>query len=463
MHLARAGFFATGIATALMGAYHLYLPTHMQWNAGLDGVPGMIRWGLFAINSDFSVLLVLIGLLVCVQAMAEPPRSAVERLFVFVPAVFWLWHQAYLRRHAMPIPETLNDLRLALEAFGVIVLAGAVVCPLIMVLNAKESIPVRKRFVFGAGLVVGSFVMGVVVAVVLWSMSTLKGPPEPDPPSLAISSAETDADRLGVASLDALSSSPSLRVFKQSTSITDDQYLAAWPDVAEDLNRAPEIDPMSEDPARLNLHARHLLQSGDFEAANQVIARAIEFDPEHALHQLQAGMIALGAMNAEQQPMKRWPLSVQTQNAMEAALRLDPDLSAARLYVVYTLELAPRGFGGDPQRAMTLLNEAIERGDSEFLPVRARIRLRRGERQAGLDDALRAMAEGVYHPATFTRASDAALKSDDNDNAVRFASFAVRMEPKNIENWRALSIALTASGDQVRADRVDQFIAERTQ
>lgn len=461
-YTARAGFFATGIATAMMGAYHLYLPTHMQWDAGLDGVPGMIRWGVLAINSDFSFLLMFMGLLACVQAIGSPPRSASERISIYMLAAFWLWHQIYLRTHAMPIPDSLSTLRAALETFGIVILVGAAICPTVLIVKSQESLHVKKRWILASGLLAGSVAMGVVVAVVLWSMPTMKASSQADTPKMAIDPAETDADRLGVASLADLSPSTSFRVFKQATSVTDEQYLSAWPRLGEELARAEQIDPASEDAALLNAHARFLMRSGDLAAANRVINRAIELDSEHALHHLQAGMIGIGLMDAEQSPMKRWSLSTQTLTAMEAALRLDPSLLAARLYLVYSLELAPPGFGGDRERAMELLDEAIESGTAEFIPVRARFRFGRGEYQAGLADARQAIAEGVYHPGTFTLASTQALEAGDSEDAFRFASFAVRMEPDNTENWRALAVVLASQGDQARADSVEEFIQEAT-
>lgn len=442
-----------------MGAYHFVLPSHMQWKSGMIDVPGMITWGLFAINFDLSTMLVLIGVLACVHSVSASPRTAAGRCSLCLPAGFWLVHQMYLRTHTMPIPDSLWLLRLALESFGILVLVAHIFGAIVIMKERAAACPVRTRRIVIAGTALGAALMGIVVGAVLLSMGTLKPQEGSGNVATSLGVPVDAADRFNLPTMSELTAGVEQRTFGQETRISDETYLRVWPHLKDVMSEEAAFDATSQDAGLLNLCAQQARERTDFETADTAIARAIELAPEHHLHHLQAAFIGLSKMHESASPMARWALSTKTQRAFQNALDLDPSIHSARLYVAYALEQTPAGFGGNPRAAMQLLNDAVDAGDDMFLPVRALFLLQRGDTEQGLADALRSMRAGWYDDRTFVLASKAARESDDPEAAIDFATFAIRADSSNIDAWNALALALGDTGDRARASAVEAFVA----
>src|SRR5687767_2605804 len=109
-----------GIHDCLLAAYHFFLPTHMQWNRGLDGVAGSLVWALYALNFSWSLLAFLTGALVIYAALLGPTGTFMRRT-IFTVGLFWAIHGAYTWLHPMVMPASLAWLKIVLAAFPLIV------------------------------------------------------------------------------------------------------------------------------------------------------------------------------------------------------------------------------------------------------------------------------------------------------------------------------------------------------
>jgi len=69
-------FFTDTLKGMLLGAYHLYLPIHWQWETGLKNNPEILRWALLSLNDMWSVIIILLhtGLLFCFRIGLEVKR-----------------------------------------------------------------------------------------------------------------------------------------------------------------------------------------------------------------------------------------------------------------------------------------------------------------------------------------------------------------------------------------------------
>ncbi len=99
-------FIAVTLKGLLIGAYHLYLPTHWHWEAGLAETPKILRWALLALNDMWSVLIILLHacLLICFRKGLEEKRYQLG----FFLAAYWAFHAAIITINPMPMPQQLQ-------------------------------------------------------------------------------------------------------------------------------------------------------------------------------------------------------------------------------------------------------------------------------------------------------------------------------------------------------------------
>ena len=108
-----------GIASLSMGAFHLVLPQVFGWGPYVDTLPPAIAWGVYAINTFFSVLLIL-GAWLSLRARID---SDAARLVSLGMCAFWVVNAAYQVVRPFPTPRSLVAVRWSLLAFPVIVAA----------------------------------------------------------------------------------------------------------------------------------------------------------------------------------------------------------------------------------------------------------------------------------------------------------------------------------------------------
>jgi|GEM_PF-1336711 len=450
----RACLFAGGTATVLMGGYHLILPVHMQWADAMAGVPGMVTWGLFAINFDLSLMMLLMGTWTALVALS----SARQLAAALIPAMFWTAHAAYLRVELMPIPNSMLALRLTLEGFtlGVVALHWVGV---VGVLRSPEGLRPPRVFVAFVGGGGALAAMGAVLAAVFLSMPTLKPentnarPPSSAPDVDVARATPTVADSLGVPPLSELSRAGQVSRVTQGTTVTPEQYTGAWPELAPLLiedgsEMSAETLRTIEGTGTLNLLAQRLRRDGSLDEAREVIESALEREPNHPLHHLQSAYCYLDRLATTDSPLARWSIANRAQQAFELALASDPTLSDARYYVAFACERAPVGFGGDRDRSMALITDAIEAGQHKFLAVRAQFHFARGDEEAGVDDALAAIDTGYTHDGMLVSAITELRRAGRAVEAARLAAIAVRVESTNAISWLAYARSLDPTKDR---------------
>ena len=118
-----------GIGAIAMATYHFALPTIWGWDAYLAQVPPAVRWGALSINTFFSTMLLLLGLLTLLVAVVSSGGPLVAGVLLAM-AVFWLVNALYQILVPMPLPESLAALRVVLVAFAA-VMAGLNVIALV--------------------------------------------------------------------------------------------------------------------------------------------------------------------------------------------------------------------------------------------------------------------------------------------------------------------------------------------
>jgi len=96
----------------ILGGYHLYLPTHWQWVAGLHDTPAMLKWALLALNDMWSVLMIILhsSLLFC---FIKKNRE----LFVplgYLLTSYWFAHAVIISIRPLPLPEQMQNLSMIL-------------------------------------------------------------------------------------------------------------------------------------------------------------------------------------------------------------------------------------------------------------------------------------------------------------------------------------------------------------
>jgi len=89
--IVKALLLTAGVASAAMAAFHFFLPTVFQWSGYMATVPTSIRWGLEAINTFFSTLL-LLGSIATIRVALSSRR---DTTIIWGMALFWLVNIAY--------------------------------------------------------------------------------------------------------------------------------------------------------------------------------------------------------------------------------------------------------------------------------------------------------------------------------------------------------------------------------
>jgi hypothetical protein len=118
----QALLLAAGAMSAAMATYHFFLPTQFRWDRAAEQAPPILRWALFALNTFFSTLLLLIDGLVLAVAWGRRHRRAPEWWMVAAGAIFWAVNLGYQLACPMPIPDSLVAVRIGLPAFSASVL-----------------------------------------------------------------------------------------------------------------------------------------------------------------------------------------------------------------------------------------------------------------------------------------------------------------------------------------------------
>jgi hypothetical protein len=111
-----------GVHSCILASYHFVLPFHMGWARGLEGVPDSLVWALFALNFSWSALVFLTGVL-AIRAGRIGPGERFVRLTVFTIGLFWAIHGVYTWIQPLPLPRSLQVLKLVLWAFPLVVVA----------------------------------------------------------------------------------------------------------------------------------------------------------------------------------------------------------------------------------------------------------------------------------------------------------------------------------------------------
>ncbi len=112
----KGSLIAAGIATAVMGAFHFFLPPLFGWARFVDRLPAEIRWALFSLNTFLSVLLLTGGLASLAAARRWGPAAAWPARIM---AIFWAFNAAYQLVRPFPTP----GVRWVLLGFALLVAA----------------------------------------------------------------------------------------------------------------------------------------------------------------------------------------------------------------------------------------------------------------------------------------------------------------------------------------------------
>ncbi|HVS31486.1 MAG TPA: hypothetical protein VMS98_08520 [Thermoanaerobaculia bacterium] len=118
----RIPLLLAGLHDCGLAAYHFFLPYHMQWRRGLDGVADSLVWALFALNFSWSLLLLLAGALIVYASGLGVRGGKFARLTVFTVGLFWAIHGLYTWVNPLPLPPSLLWLRVVLGVFPVVVI-----------------------------------------------------------------------------------------------------------------------------------------------------------------------------------------------------------------------------------------------------------------------------------------------------------------------------------------------------
>jgi len=108
-----------GAMTALMGGYHFFLPLEFGWSADLAHDP-MLQWALLSINSFFSFLLLMGGLVTIVIGVRPRPWGPIGVGFLAGMTSFWFFNACYQLLFPMPLPHRLSSLAWVLAGFAIL-------------------------------------------------------------------------------------------------------------------------------------------------------------------------------------------------------------------------------------------------------------------------------------------------------------------------------------------------------
>jgi hypothetical protein len=122
--IAKVMILIAGGLTVCMAGYHFFLPSAFGWADEVKTVHPTVRWALFSLNIFFSYLLLALGLITIIGAIARRTGDGIYHLVLLSGAIFWLINGCYQLLIPMPMPESFVILRYFLKsfAFGVAVL-----------------------------------------------------------------------------------------------------------------------------------------------------------------------------------------------------------------------------------------------------------------------------------------------------------------------------------------------------
>lgn len=100
--------FVVSLKGFLIGCYHLYLPYHWGWKAGLSETPEMLEWALMSLNNLWSLLIVLLHayLMVSFLNRFEKHRYPVAVIL----SAYWFLHALVITLNPMPLPDGINSM-----------------------------------------------------------------------------------------------------------------------------------------------------------------------------------------------------------------------------------------------------------------------------------------------------------------------------------------------------------------
>ena len=147
---ARRAFVALNVYSFLaigLACLHLALPTVWNRLGALQGMVDSIRWALLALNTYWSLLIVLTAVLSLVIARHRSWKHASGRWTLAALAAYWLLHAAYLLARPFPFPENFAALSAAFLALPLLE-AALLITPVVIGLRSSgpggyESAPRR--------------------------------------------------------------------------------------------------------------------------------------------------------------------------------------------------------------------------------------------------------------------------------------------------------------------------------
>ena len=109
----RLALVALGVYGSLaigLACVHLALPSLWDRVGALQEMVDSMRWTLLALNTYWSLLIVLTAVLALAIARHRWWKLAAGRWTLGAVAVYWLLHAAYLLARPFPLPESLGSL-----------------------------------------------------------------------------------------------------------------------------------------------------------------------------------------------------------------------------------------------------------------------------------------------------------------------------------------------------------------
>lgn len=119
----RVALYVAGISSAGMGAYHFFLPHIFGWESYLAKLPDMIHWGVHAINTFFSALL-LGGGVITLAMLRYGIDTPIARGVLLGMTLCWEINVVNQIVVPTPMPPRMIVLRLALLAFAALTMTA---------------------------------------------------------------------------------------------------------------------------------------------------------------------------------------------------------------------------------------------------------------------------------------------------------------------------------------------------
>lgn len=93
-----------GFASTAMAAFHFVLPHIFGWSRFVNNIPSPIRWGLFAINVFFSVMLLGGGVITIIATLSDRGKTLLSYCIFSGMGVFWIINASYQIIYPFPVP-----------------------------------------------------------------------------------------------------------------------------------------------------------------------------------------------------------------------------------------------------------------------------------------------------------------------------------------------------------------------